>query len=254
MPANIKIDEEHEFFSANQIDDIVIIRFREKLLMHVSNLSDRDIIIDYFDRLSVCSSIKAVILYSSPEQEGCEQYKQFFKKIKPNWDRIDIYRLCNIVNQLILKIVDLNKIVIHVNSGQIISLFMNISLACDYRIVSEDTVFCNPYLDIGLVPKGGGPFFLSKMVGIGKAYEILLLNKEITAPEALQLGIVNKIAPFRELEDTAMAVARNFAENHPSSIAGIKRLVQYSQRDLRNYLELENRQILRIIESPDFCS
>jgi len=60
--------------------------------------------------------------------------------------------------------VNLNKIVVHADGGRVIPLFMNVSLACDYRIVADNTVFQNPCIELGLAPKGGSGFFLSKML------------------------------------------------------------------------------------------
>ena len=82
----------------------------------------------------------------------------------------------------------MSQIVIHADSGNVLPLFLNISLACDYRIVADNTLFQNPCLEFGLVPKGGGAFFLSKIMGGSKAYEFLLSEEDIAAEEALRLG------------------------------------------------------------------
>jgi len=56
---------------------------------------------------------------------------------------------------------------------------MNIGFACDYRIISNRTVFQYPLLDLGLIPKGGGVYFLSRIVGPNKTMEMLLSGNEI---------------------------------------------------------------------------
>jgi len=78
---------------------------------------------------------------------------------------------------------ELNKIVVHADSGEVIPLFLKVNLACDYRVVAENTVFRNPCLELGLDPKGGGGFFLSKMLGRSKALEVLLYEGDIPAKE-----------------------------------------------------------------------
>jgi 2-(1,2-epoxy-1,2-dihydrophenyl)acetyl-CoA isomerase len=169
-----------------------------------------------------------------------------------DWDQSVIGRFLNIVDQLILTIVDLNKIVIHAYSGRVLSLFLNIGLACDYRIVANNTVFQNPSLELGIVPIGGGAFFLPKMLGYRKAYEILLSGKDITAREAISLGIVDQITPLDKLEETALETAQRFSQKPVSSLAVIKRLLNYSRKDLEDYLRLENEELLRIFLSSDF--
>ena len=156
------------------------------------------------------------------------------------------------VDQYILKIVDLGKVVVHADSGKILSLFLNVSLACDYRVVAEDSVFQNPCLELGLVPKGGGAFFLSKMLGPSKAIEILLSGEDITAQEALRLGVVDMVVPLHELEEAALNVTRRFSHVPVTCLAGVKRLVSYSLSDLAPYLEQENHVLTTILESPQF--
>lgn len=131
----------------------------------------------------------------------------------------------NAVNQFILGITELNKIVIHADTRKSISLFLNVSLASDYRIVTENSVFHNLHLELGLVPKGGEAFFLSKMLGLSKACEILLSAESITAQEALRLGMVNKVVPSGEFEEAVLKVAGRFAQKPARSLSGVKRLL-----------------------------
>lgn len=98
-------------------------------------------------------------------------------------DRYDLHRFCNIIDQTVLDIVSMNKRVIHICGGDVLSLFMNISLACDYRSITTDTVFHNVFQEIGMLPKGGAPFFPSRTVGPGKARERLLPNPNISAED-----------------------------------------------------------------------
>ena len=163
-----------------------------------------------------------------------------------------MHRLFNVIDQLIVKLVDLKKIVIHVDSGKVISLFLNISLACDYRIVAHDTVFENAYLKLGMVPKGAGAFFLAKRFGSKRAFEFMFSAEPVSAAKALTLGIVDELAAKDDLQMAAVRAARNFGCNFTTSAAGIKRLVNFSLRDLQQYLDLENQEILRIVSSSVF--
>lgn len=146
----------------------------------------------------------------------------------------------------------LNKITVHADSGKVISLFLNVSLACNYRIVADDTVFENPCLKLGLVPKGGGAFLLPKMLGASRALEILLSEEDIPAQKALRLGIVDKLVSADELENAALETARGFARKPGTTLAGVKRLLSYSMKDLADFLQIENEVLLRIGESPEF--
>ena len=244
-----------EFFSAEQFENIAIIRFKGHFLYSTTDLTSRDKLLDYFDRISKNKSIKVIVIISSPEKTGGEELLNFYRKILKSKLGINaVHRMFNVVDQFILRLVDLNKIVIHANGGENILLFLNISLACDYRIVSNTTVFQNPYPEFGLIPKGGGGYFLPKLLGRKKAFELLLSGKDIAAAEALSLGLVDEIIPPEKIEDAIMNTALRFAQKPAGSLFGIKRLLKYSLKDLREYLELENQILLKILQSSDLKS
>ena len=247
------LDGDYDFFSAKRIEDIVLMRFRENLLVRATDLSARNSLLDFIEHVSNSDEIKAVLIIGSPQKTGCEEYIEFYHKVfECELGQYAIQRLYNAVNQFILKIVALNKIVIYADGGRVIFLFLNVGLACDYRIVADNTVFQNPCLKLGLVPKGGGAFFLSNMLGMSRALEILLSEEDIPAREALRLGIVDKVVPPHTLEATALSIAQGFTRKPESTLAGVKKLLNYSVKDLRDFLELENQVLLRIRESPEF--
>ena len=252
MEKKPNLDEAQDFFSAKRVGDAVILSFKEDILFRTTDLHNRDMLLAYLDRISKNNSIKAIVIISSPDKTGREEYVEFYQELRnPKLDRNAIHRMCNVIDQFILRIVDLNKIVVHANSGKVVSVFLNVSLACDYRIVADNTVFQNPYLELGLVPKGGGPFFLSKKLGISKANEILFFAKDITAHEALRLGIVDKVVPPEKVEEAALEMAHRFGQIPAPTLSGVKKLLNYSMNDLGDYLELENQELLRIIESSN---
>jgi len=247
------LDQDRDIFSATRMEDIIIIRFNETFLLRVTDLETKAAVLDYLDLVSKNDTIGAVVIFGSPEERTPEEYIEFYRQIL-EWDLSEIAfaRIYNAVDQFILSITGLNKIVIHVDRRKAISLFLNMSLACDYRIVMDDAIFQNVPLELGLVPKGGGPFFLSKMLGLSKAGEILLSPGSITASEALRLGMVNQIVPSGENEDIALKTALDFAQRSPHSLYGIKKLLNYSIKDLGEYLELENKGLFRIVNYTDF--
>ena len=249
MAKKVNLDKECEFFTAERLDDIVILRLKENLLFRATDLSERDKVIDYLDQVSTTDSIKVVIFMSSPDVKGSEEYFDFYLRVLSSrvHDK-DVHRLHNVFTQIILRIVELNKIVVHANSGKVISLFLNFSLACDYRIVADNTLFQNPYFKLGLVPIGGGAFFLSRRLGRSKALEILLSDADITADEAMKLGIVDKVVPREELEKAAIETARNFAQKPARSLAGLKKLINYSMIDLKDYMAIEYKELIKVLD------
>ena len=243
---------QHEVFSSERIEDMVILRLKENLLRHATDLSLRDTILKFIDTVSTDDSVKVLLIMGAPSKSGREEYIEFYYEVlRSKLDRNAVHRMYNIVDQFILRLVDLNKIVLHADSGRIISLFLNVSLACDLRIIADNTVFQNSYLELGLVPKGGGAFFLSKMLGTRKAMEIMLLDEDIDALKAFELGIVDKVVPLDDLEKTALDTAQRFSRLPASSLSGVKKLLKFTLKDLANYLEFENEELLKIVRYSD---
>lgn len=234
-------------FKSRKKDNIVIVTFKDDFMLRSTDLSVRDRLLDFLNMVSKDDDVRSLVIMGSSEKKGCNEYYDFYQKIlKKELGHLALLRMYNVINQLILKLVSLDKIVVHGNRGAVISLFLNLSLACDYRIVSENTVFSNPCLDLELLPKGGGPFFLSKMVGMGKALDILLSENPMSADQALEAGIVNQVVPDDNLEEALLEQAAAFAEKPLRSVIGIKRLLNYNYRGLKEYLEFENEELIKV--------
>ncbi|MFC1534272.1 hypothetical protein ACFL7M_13000 [Thermodesulfobacteriota bacterium] len=119
-------------------------------------MRNRDTVLASLDLISKSDSIKVVVIIGSPDKAGSEGYIEFCHQILGSELGLSsIQRMCNVVDQFINAIPHFNKIVLKVNSGMIISLFLNMSLACDYRIITGNIVFQNPYVDLGMAKMEG---------------------------------------------------------------------------------------------------
>ena len=146
-----------------------------------------------------------------------------------------------------LRIVDSDKFYISAQSGKVILPFFALGFACDYRIAADNLVVQNPAPKLGLIPKGAGAFFLTRMLGPAKAEEILLSSEDMNAYELLQLKLVSKVVPFNKLRSAALEEARKFSGKSGTSLSGVKRLVNHSLGDLKDYLGFENEQLVQIL-------
>jgi len=247
------LNVEDNLFSAKQTDDIAIISFKKNLIRQLTNLSLKGPLFDYLYEASADKGIKVVLMFGSPEKIKCEELIEFYGELsEAKSDIYHINRIYNAINQLILMIRDIKKMMIHADSGEILSLFLNVSFACDYRIIGDRTVFQFPTLELGLVPKGGGIFFMTKKIGESKTLELLLSGKDITAREALELGLVDKVVPSESLDEASIQVARNFAQKPMHLISGVKQLLNFPSDDLVKFLERENELLFESIRSEKF--
>ncbi|MBW2427904.1 MAG: enoyl-CoA hydratase/isomerase family protein [Deltaproteobacteria bacterium] len=237
-----------DFYTGEIIGNVLLLNLKDKIMFRATNIKAKSVILDYLDQVSRTDAIKVVLIVSFPKKSGREEYFEFYNQvIKAEFDFNLVYKLFHAVDDIILKIKEINQIVIHVESGNVLPLFLNISLACDYRIAADNTVFQNPCLEYGLVPKGGGAFFLSKILGVSKAYKMMLSEEDVRAEEALKLGLVDEVVPLAELKETALKVAGQFARKPVSSLRCCKRLLNYSFKDLREYLEFETEELTKSI-------
>lgn len=250
MEKNTALNMDHFLFSGETIGEVSILRFKEMPLLHVADLDAKAALFDYLELISRHDEIKALMLRSSPVKMERTAYINYYKKlIASDVDPQPLERMYNAINQFILQLADLEKMVIHVDSGNVILLFMNISLACDYRIVADNTIFQNPNIELDVVPKGGSVFYLSRMLGPLTASKLLLSQEDITANQAQQLGIVDKVVPLEDLDKVALETARSYARLPSGYAVGIKKLLNFDLKELNHYLEFENNLLRRQVRS-----
>jgi enoyl-CoA hydratase len=100
-----------------------------------------------------------------------------------------------------------------------------ISMACDIRICSENAVFGQPEVGLGITPGFGGTQRLARLVGPGMAKEMIYGAKNIKADEALRIGLVNHVYPIEELMNEAVKLANRIAANAPIAVRNSKKAI-----------------------------
>lgn len=238
-----------DILSSKRYDETVILHLKENLLFRLIDLSVKDLTFKYLDRLANSEAIKIIVIVTPPKGSGRDEYMAFYRKFYTNMDRAAVLRMYNAINQLVLKIIETPKLYIHAFQGKNTLMFLNLGLACDYRLAAHDALFQNPCMELGLLPKGGGAYFLTKILGPGKAYEVLLSCEDITAEKALRMGLVEKVVAGEDLEEMALTLAQGFAQQPANSLSGVKRLISYFHTDLRDFLEIENHELIKIFDS-----
>ena len=132
------------------------------------------------------------------------------------------------------------KPVIAAVNGAAAGAGMNIALACDIRVASENAKFGETFAKRGLHPDWGGTYFLPRIVGTAKACELIWTGKIISAEEALKLGIISDLVTPSKLMKTSLEMAQSFAAGPPTAIRLAKRALYRSMdSSLREALEFE---------------
>jgi enoyl-CoA hydratase len=115
-----------------------------------------------------------------------------------------------------------------------------LALACDLRIASERAKLGQPEINLGIIPGGGGTQRLTRLVGEGKAMELILTGKIISAQEALAIGLVNEVVSPEALDDRVMELAAQMTHKSPIALQAAKEAVKTAARtNLREGLDRE---------------
>jgi enoyl-CoA hydratase len=122
------------------------------------------------------------------------------------------------------------KPVIAMINGYCLGGGCELALACDLRIASETASFGQPEINLGIIPGGGGTQRLTRLVGEGKAMELILTGDIINATTALQLGLVNMVVAASELEAKTLEMANRIAEKSPIALRMAKEAVKIASR------------------------
>jgi enoyl-CoA hydratase len=105
-----------------------------------------------------------------------------------------------------------------------------LALACDLRVCSETARFSQPEINLGIMPGGGGTQRLTRLIGEGRAMEIVLTGDMIDAATALKFGLVNHVWPAEELESKTIELAAKIAEKAPIALQLCKEAVKFASR------------------------
>ncbi len=196
--------------------------------------------------------VRAVVLTGAGRAFCAGGDVEYMSGLQKTGDVDSFRRLLDAGRDVILQIASMPKPVIASINGVAAGAGCNLALACDYRIAAAGAKLSQSFVRIGMHPDWGGTWLLPRLVGRGRAIEILMSGRMISAAEAVAIGMVDRMVPAAELASETETLARSFADGPPLAIAAIKRALNASERhDLRAQLELESEHQVRCFESND---
>ncbi len=134
------------------------------------------------------------------------------------FEYIEVYRNCFTTYER------LSVPVIAAVNGFCLGAGLELALSCDLRLADETAVFSIPEAQLGIIPDGGGTQRLPRIVGVGKAKELIFTGRRIDAREALRIGLVEHVYPKAQLREEAEKLAQEIAKNG-APVIGCKRAV-----------------------------
>jgi 2-(1,2-epoxy-1,2-dihydrophenyl)acetyl-CoA isomerase len=141
---------------------------------------------------------------------------------------------------LIMRLRNMEKPIVGRLNGIAAGSGASIALACDIRVASEEAGLKQAFIGVGLVPDSGSSYFLSRLVGPGRALELIMTGRTVGAKEAESLGLVHRVVPMKDLDSTVDQIAQELAMGPTRALGLSKRVVnRVGGLELSDALEYE---------------
>jgi 2-oxoglutaroyl-CoA hydrolase len=137
--------------------------------------------------------------------------------------------------------------------GYVFGVGLELALACDFRIAADDVQLALPEATIGMIPGSGGTQRLARMIGLGRAKDMVLRGRRVHAEEAHRLGLVGEVVPPDELDVTVSRLVDELRRHSPLALAMAKRVLNAAyDAPLHVGLELEGLAYGLLRQTHDF--
>ena len=172
--------------------------------------------------------------------------------IKEMADQSDIDMIKGDYTAVFNRIRTIRKPVIAAVSGWALGAGCEVAMSCDMIIASETAKFGQPEITIGVIPGAGGTQRLTRAVGKAIAMEMILNNRTLTAQEAYQFGLVNRVVPVDIYLDQALTLAEEIASRAPLAVRAAKGMINLAyEQSLSNALAEEKQEFYNLFATED---
>ncbi len=199
------------------------------------SVATRATLISEFEAANADPAVRAVVLTATGTRHFCTGADLRAQQGAPRPEGIperiagDIARGIRVSAQrLIAAILDCEKPVVAAVNGTAAGMGVQVALACDLVLAAESARFIEVYLRRALVPDAGAAYLLPRLIGVQRAKELLMLGDDVTAAQALSIGLINRVVPDAELAGEAAALAQRLAAGPTRALALTKWLVNRS--------------------------
>lgn len=135
--------------------------------------------------------------------------------------------------------------------GAAVGFGADLAFACDLRVATQRAYAQEKFVKIGLMPDGGGTFWLPRLVGTARAMQAILLAEKLEAAALERLGVVARVVEPEALREATLAVAREIEKGPPLAFAAIKRALYASWGSVEEALRREREEQLKLLRSSD---
>ncbi|MBF0493214.1 MAG: enoyl-CoA hydratase/isomerase family protein [Deltaproteobacteria bacterium] len=204
-------------------------------------------------KVSSDKKIRAVILRGAGKAFSAGGDLKMFHSLLPRADK-GFQKVSSLLNQAILLIRQMPKPVIAGIHGPAFAAGFGLTLACDLILASESARLSASFINIALTPNGSASLYLPRLVGFHRANELFFTGKVLSAQEAFEWGIVNRVVKEEEFDQALMDCAQELATRPTRTLAQMKRLMNKSLGiSIPAQLTLEKNTIAWSSTTKDFA-
>lgn len=167
-------------------------------------------------------------------------------------DAVTMYRYIGDFQDVFTRLEQLPKVTIAAINGYALGGGCELSMACDLRIAAEDAQLGQPEILLGVIPGAGGTQRLPRLVGVGRAKDIIYSGRFVKADEALAIGLVNEVVPAAEVYERAVKLATRYANGPTVALMAAKQVIQNGiDGDMTTGLLLERQAFAALFATED---
>lgn len=204
-------------------DSIAIVTMNRPEALNAFNGEQLRLLADTFDEIGNDGSIRCVILTGAGERAFAAGAD--IKEMK-DLDGTTGLTFGRAGHRATRSVEELPQPVIAAVNGFALGGGCELALAADIRLASENAVFAQPEVTLGIPPGWGGSQRLPRLVGPGIASELIFTGRRVKSDEALRIGLVNAVYPLDQLMDAAIQLAESIAANSPLAVRAAKQLIR----------------------------
>jgi 2-(1,2-epoxy-1,2-dihydrophenyl)acetyl-CoA isomerase len=235
------IEIENDVFSCKQTDDVAFVTFKKNVIELVTNSEVRNAFFSTFSKIEASQKIKGVVITNSSKYTGDTNLKSFIthtiETLEYGEQNVAIQRFKNTMEQLANFFSNLTKPTVTALNGNIGEALFAVSLACDFRYATSNTIFHIQTVKLGLPTTGVLAFYLVNYVGLPRSIDILLTKTSLSAPEVHDLGLLTDVTADEELMSRCVEKLNDISQYPSYSISAMKRILRPDTNEISKLLD-----------------
>lgn len=234
-------------------DNVAVVTFNRPGVLNAFRRAMFGQLLDVLERVATDDSVRAVVLTGAGRAFSAgidlEEVSHLFGgSMGPEEARAELRDM----QALTRRMVALPKPILSAINGPAVGVGAEIAVASDIRIASVTASLAFAEVRRGLFETNGVMHRLPRLIGMGRAAQVMLTGETISAPRALEMGLVTNVLPSESLKGAALEMARALAANAPISMRLVKKVLNESiDRDLETVMQLEMDGMLECLASED---